>query len=99
MLCDLAVDGRQAVEKALTSRYALIFMDTQMPKMSGLEATRVIRASETTRGETSYTPIIAMTANPDKPTCLEAGMNDFIFKPVTLQDLDKMIKRWLTVAS
>lgn len=66
-----------------------------MPNMNGLEATAAIRKNEAKTGKKSYTPIIAMTANPDKAACLEAGMNDFIFKPVLLHDLDKMVKRWL----
>ncbi len=95
LLCDLAEDGNQAVEQALKNEYGLILMDLQMPNMNGLEATAAIRKNEAKTGKKSYTPIIAMTANPDKAACLEAGMNDFIFKPVLLHDLDKMVKRWL----
>jgi CheY-like chemotaxis protein len=94
--CDVAEDGREAVEKASEKTYRLIFMDVQMPNMDGIDATATIREKEKQSGKQSYTPIIAMTANPDKPRCLKAGMNDFIFKPVFLSDLEKMVNRWLS---
>ncbi len=80
MVADAAEDGTEAVAMARTNSYQAIFMDMQMPKLNGLEATRAIRQLAGHRD----TPIIAMTANvfaDDKIQCLNAGMNDFLVKP------------------
>ena len=94
---DLAHDGLQAVEMAASSRYALILMDMQMPRMDGLDATRAIRAAEG-RSQGRRAPIVAMTANAyseDRRRCLDAGMDDFIGKPVLPEELYAMVLRWL----
>jgi signal transduction histidine kinase/ActR/RegA family two-component response regulator len=89
LLVDSAEDGQQAVEMALCTPYDLVLMDLQMPRMDGLEATRHMRA---TAGNS--VPIVAMTANAfveDREHCLEAGMNDFITKPVDPSKLYQII--------
>ena len=92
---DMAENGREAVDRASDTDYALILMDMQMPVMGGLEATTLIRRLP----GRSTTPIIAMTANAfdeDKERCLKAGMNDFITKPVVPEILFDTLLRWLT---
>ncbi|MEW5770981.1 MAG: response regulator [Pseudomonadota bacterium] len=91
---DVAEDGVQAVEMAGRTRYDLILMDMQMPRMDGLEATRRIRALP----NGAAVPIVAMTANAfneDRVRCLEAGMNDFLSKPAYPDTLHEMLLKWL----
>jgi CheY-like chemotaxis protein len=92
---DVAADGRAAVEACTNHSYDLIFMDCMMPLMDGYEATGQIRARET--GE-SRTPILAMTANAmegDREKCLAAGMDDYLTKPFSTEQLDHVLRRWL----
>jgi two-component system sensor histidine kinase/response regulator len=94
MVVDVANDGAAAVDRAASGRYDLVLMDVQMPMLDGLEATRRIRALP---GHAA-TPIIAMTANAfgdDRTTCLAAGMNDHIGKPVDPEQLYDALARWL----
>jgi two-component system, sensor histidine kinase and response regulator len=93
-------DGRQAVEALRDRPYAMVFMDCQMPNLDGLEATKLIRHEE--RLTDKHVPITAMTANAfaeDRAACLEAGMDDYLSKPVKLADLRAMIERWTTSES
>ena len=90
----LAVDGAQAVALAGEQRYALILMDMQMPELDGLEATRRIRAAE---GPNRGTPIVALTANAmvsDREACRDAGMDDFLAKPMDRDVLAACMARW-----
>ncbi len=95
LLTDTAEDGAEAVAMAQKNSYAAIFMDMQMPKLNGVEATRQIRELPGYRD----TPIIAMTANAfaeDKAQCLAAGMNDFLIKPVNPDQLFAILLRALS---
>ncbi|OZI05861.1 hypothetical protein BWI93_23485 [Siphonobacter sp. BAB-5385] len=89
---DLVDDGQQAVEAASQKKYDLILMDMQMPVMDGLEATLLIRQT------LSHQPIvIALTANVMsgvEQTCLEAGMDDYLAKPVKLEELISKLEKW-----
>ncbi len=98
-MVDVATDGNQAVEMAQGKWYDLILMDIQMPVMDGLEAAR--RILEELPSEEKPV-IVAMTANVlsgERERCLEAGMKDFISKPVQLETLKKMIERYCVTPS
>ena len=92
---DIVGDGREAVTSATRYPYDLILMDMQMPEMDGIEATRAIRARG---GLLATVPIIAVTANAfdeDVRSCLDAGMNDFISKPIVREQLLAAMHRHL----
>jgi two-component system, sensor histidine kinase and response regulator len=94
LIVDAAENGREAVERVRTTAYDLVLMDIQMPEMDGLEATRLIRSM----GGNAELPILAMTANifeEDRQASLEAGMNDFVSKPVDPENLFSTIATWL----
>jgi PAS domain S-box-containing protein len=87
-------NGQKAVEAIQKNTYGLVLMDVQMPEMDGLEATHWIRSLE---GITRHTPIIAMTAHAmkgDRERCLEAGMDDYVSKPLQPDELFDAIARW-----
>ena len=92
---DLAENGRIACDRTSQQAYDLIFMDCQMPEMDGFEATRVIRERERT-GQ-PHTPVVALTANAmsqDRERCIEAGMDDYITKPYSSADFERVLQRW-----
>jgi CheY-like chemotaxis protein len=91
---ELACNGREALAAWQRGAHDIIFMDCQMPEMDGLEATRKIRALERER---SLAPIriVAMTAaamQGDRESCLRAGMDDYISKPVKLEEIKKLLR-------
>jgi CheY-like chemotaxis protein len=91
----VASNGREAVEHCSSCRYDVVIMDCQMPQMDGFEATRMIRASADQL--LRRTPIIAMTANAmpeDRARCLNAGMDDYVSKPVSMQQLRAALKQY-----
>jgi CheY-like chemotaxis protein len=92
---DVAVNGREAVQMVQTGLYDAIFMDCQMPEMDGYEATREIRRTEQPG---QHIAIIAMTAEAlagAREHCLRAGMDDYIAKPVRLEQLSDAIEKWI----
>ncbi len=98
---DGAVDGIEALTKVSESlpddAYDLIFMDMQMPNMNGIEATRAIRKFLRDHGRDQI-PIVAMTANAfesDREAALEAGMDDFLTKPINIRQLEETLARYL----
>jgi CheY-like chemotaxis protein/HPt (histidine-containing phosphotransfer) domain-containing protein len=94
---DIVANGREALEALKTLPYDLVLMDMQMPEMDGMEATRRIRDPQTAIPNRSI-PIVAITANAmqsDRELCLEAGMNDYIAKPVSPAALAGALEKWL----
>lgn len=92
---DTCVNGREAIEKLKKHHYDLVFMDCNMPRIDGLEATRVVRKSEVDTGK--HIPIIAMTSEqtPEiERECLAAGMDDFLSKPLQRDLLIGSLQRW-----
>lgn len=83
----VARDGFSAVRQAGEREYDLILMDCNMPGMDGLEATRSIRSSA---NGSSKTPIVAVTAGMNRERCLDAGMTDYIEKPIRLEDFSRL---------
>jgi len=95
---DTAINGIEAVEKFKTRKYDLILMDENMPKMSGIEATKMILAMEK-EGNLEHTPIISLTANAlkgDKERFLKAGVDDYLSKPVDPNSLIGTLRKYLT---
>lgn len=96
--CDIAINGQIALEKMATGRYSLVLMDCQMPVLDGYSATREWRDQEVLQGSTMRLPIVAMTANAmagDRQRCLDAGMDDYLSKPVSREQLENCLQRWL----
>ena len=93
--CEAVANGKEAIEALNRIPYDLVMMDCHMPEVDGYEATRTIR-----QNQSSYKkiPIIALTANAingDREKCLEAGMNDYLTKPVRIEDLELLLTKWL----
>ncbi len=98
---DMANDGRQAIEGWESNAYDVILMDCHMPNMDGIEAAKIIRVREETDGR-ARTPIIALTANArgeDYQNCIAAGMDDYLTKPLTLDELRVALDRWIGQAA
>ena len=99
---ETVIDGRAAVEVVQKTQFDVIFMDCQMPEMDGFEATRRIRKlnhpdTDGAGFDLRKTPIIALTANAitgDRERCLEAGMDDYVAKPFTQEELSQIMLRW-----
>ncbi len=92
---DVVGDGNRALEAMARRNYSLILMDCQMPDMDGYETTRAIRNLEKANRRI---PIVAMTAHAvrgDRESCLEAGMDDYISKPVKMELLEDVLNRWI----
>jgi len=96
---DVVADGVEAVEAVSRIPYAAVLMDVQMPRMDGHEATAEIRRKEVAEPTGRRTPIIAMTANAmqgDRERALEAGMDDYVPKPIKAEELEAVLERWVS---
>lgn len=96
---DVATNGREAVRMWRQLSYDLVLMDCHMPVMDGYEATREIRRIEINRG--GHVPVVALTADAlegQREICMQAGMDDFMAKPIRLDDLEEVLRRHLQAA-
>jgi CheY-like chemotaxis protein len=94
----VARDGQEALQVLEQERVDLVFMDCQMPTMDGYEATRRLRAAEQDMDPPRHLPVVAMTANAmlgDREKCLEAGMDDYLAKPLEFASLRRAIEPWV----
>lgn len=94
---DAVSNGLEAIKALEMFPYSLVLMDVQMPEMDGFEATKAIRSGKM-KVANSRVPIIAMTANAlqgDRTHCLEAGMDDYLSKPISCQGLARVLEQWL----
>jgi CheY-like chemotaxis protein len=92
---DVVGNGREALDRLDCVPYDLVLMDCQMPEMNGYEATGAIRRSA---GPNRSVPIVAMTADvvtSDRQRSLDAGMSDYLSKPIELEDLARTLRAWL----
>ncbi len=90
----VALDGKEAIEKFQEEHFDLILMDIQMPEIDGFEATQMIREKE--KQEAGHIPIVAMTAHAtkkDRESCLQAGMDDYVSKPIKVEELFTVIEK------
>jgi CheY-like chemotaxis protein len=95
---DVAEDGGEAVNAVKDKAYDLVLMDCHMPAMDGFEATAVIRREEASDSSKTHLPIVALTADAvegDRERCLAAGMDDYLAKPFTQDDLHSVLQKWL----
>jgi CheY-like chemotaxis protein len=95
--CEIVVNGEEALKILAAEIFDLVLMDCQMPVMDGYEATRQIRNPRTPVLKHTI-PIVAMTANAlvgDREKVLDAGMNDFVTKPVSMQKMREALERWI----
>lgn len=98
---EVCADGSEAVRATMQDSYDIIFMDCQMPELDGYQATAEIRRQEQEQGRSS-TVIVAMTANAmdgDKERCLSVGMNDYLAKPIRMEDLARMLGKYQFIAA
>lgn len=99
---DLAIDGIDAIEKKRNNTYDIIFMDIEMPKMDGFQTVQIIREQEKVipneEDLQKHIPIIAMTGRDqatDIKKCIESGMDDYISKPMHMNELTKVLNKYL----
>ena len=94
--CEWAEDGEEGLQKAKQTQYAAILVDQYMPKMDAIEFTKVFRAWE--QSQNAHTPVIAIAerfVDEEKEKCLQAGINEYISKPVTFDTLASTLSKWI----
>jgi CheY-like chemotaxis protein len=96
---DLATNGEEAVSAVTANEYSLVLMDCRMPEMDGFSATKEIRKWETAQSYKKRIPIVALTANAltgDREACLDAGMDDYVTKPIDPESLQVVLAKYLS---
>jgi two-component system, sensor histidine kinase and response regulator len=89
---ETAVDGNDAIAKLEAASYDIVLMDVQMPEMDGIAATQEVRRKEASLGK--HTTIIALTGHGSRVECIEAGMDDYIAKPMNIATLRATLQKW-----
>jgi two-component system sensor histidine kinase/response regulator len=89
---ETAIDGKDAIQKLEGTSYNIVLMDVQMPEMDGIAATQEIRKREQEIGK--HTTIIALTGHGSRVECIEAGMDDYIAKPMNIATLRATLQKW-----
>jgi PAS domain S-box-containing protein len=100
--CDIVGSGLEVLEAIERHTYDLVLMDCQMPEMDGFTASREIRAQEAKGERVGFLPIVALTANAlkgDRERCLQAGMNDYLTKPIDIEQLQGVLHRYVPMRS
>jgi CheY-like chemotaxis protein len=92
-----AASGKEAVEIFGKFLPGLILMDIHMPEMDGIEATKIIRETELSSEEQTVAIVIAMTASQIRQVVLEAGLDDYLFKPFLFEELRDIVSKWVTL--
>jgi CheY-like chemotaxis protein len=92
---DVASNGAEAVELFARTRHELVFMDAQMPEMDGYQATHAIRLMEAAPPRAVIVALTALAMAGDRERCLDAGMDDYLPKPIQIATFYEALKRWL----
>ena len=95
---ETAIDGKDALDKMARTTYDLVLMDVQMPEMDGIAATQQIRNSEASSGG-KRTIIVALTGHGSRVECIDAGMDDYIAKPMNIATLRATLQKWMPNAT
>ncbi len=96
---DVVGNGQEAIMACASRRYDIVLMDCQMPEMDGFQATRELRTQQKKQNDGHRMAIVALTANAltgDRDKCIEAGMDDYVSKPVKAEQLTAMLEKWTT---
>jgi CheY-like chemotaxis protein len=93
---DVVSNGSEAVDALTRIDYAAVLMDCQMPELDGFEATREIRRTQSLGQRTTVIAMTASATQDDRDRCFQADMDDYISKPVRIDELDVVLERWIT---
>ena len=92
---DLALNGQDALDKLEKNTYKIVLMDCQMPVLDGYAATEALREREAAREHTIVIGLTAYSMADSRNRCLNAGMDDYLSKPLSIKDLDAMLQKWI----